>query len=75
MILIVRLIGVNAPELEKKSVPELTALREDFLFADSAAAFLKYLIEGKIIKLTFDRDLYDYIWKAAGLCMGAGCPR
>ena len=30
------------------------------MFADSAAAFLKNLIEGKIIKLTFDRELYDY---------------
>ncbi len=48
----VRLVGVDAPELVKKSV-------EDSLFADSAAAFLKNLIEGKIIKLTFDRELYD----------------
>ena len=48
----VRLIGVDAPELVKKSV-------EDSLFADSAAAFLKNLIEGKIIKLTFERELYD----------------
>ena len=55
----VRLIGIDAPELVKKSVPELTASREDSLFADSAAAFLKNLIEGKIIKLTFDRELYD----------------
>ena len=30
----VKLIGVDAPELEKKSVPESTASREDFLFAD-----------------------------------------
>ena len=49
----IRLVGVNAPELRKKSV-------EDSLFADSAAAFLKNLIEGRIIKLTFDRELYDY---------------
>ncbi len=55
----VRLIGVDAPDLRKKSIPELTASREDSLFADSAAAFLNYLIEGKIIKLTFDRKLYD----------------
>ena len=48
----IRLIGVNSPELRKKSV-------EDSLFADSAAAFLKNLIEGTIIKLTFDRELYD----------------
>ena len=56
----VRLIGVDAPELVKESVPELTASWEDSLFADSAAAFLKNLIEGKIVKLTFDRELYDY---------------
>ena len=49
----VRLLGIDTPELKKKSV-------EDSLFADSAAAFLKNLIEGTIIKLTFDRELYDY---------------
>ena len=56
----VRLLGVDTPELVKKSVPELTASREDSLFADSAASFLKNLIDGKVIKLTFDRDLYDF---------------
>ena len=48
----IRLIGINAPELMKISV-------EDSLFADSAAAFLKNLIEGKTIKLSFERKLYD----------------
>ena len=47
----VRLLGVNTPELHKKSI-------EDTLFADSAANFLKRLIDGKTIKLTFDRELY-----------------
>ena len=47
------LIGLDTPELKKKSV-------EDSLFADSAAAFLKNLIDGKIIKLTFDGNLYDF---------------
>ena len=49
----IRLAGVNAPELSKRSV-------EDSLFADSVETFLTNLIEGKIIKLTFDRELYDY---------------
>jgi len=47
----VRLLGVNTPELHKKSI-------EDTTFADSAANFLKRLIDGKTIKLTFDRNLY-----------------
>ena len=56
----IRLMGINAPELRKETVSEFIASREDSLFADSAAAFLNNLIEGKIIKLTFDRGLYDY---------------
>jgi micrococcal nuclease len=47
----VRLLGVDTPELLMKTI-------EDTLFADSAASFLKNLIEGKTIKLTFDRNLY-----------------
>ena len=43
----VRLLGVDTPELNKKSI-------EDTLFADSAAAFLRNLIDKKSIKLTFD---------------------
>ncbi|MFZ0456081.1 MAG: thermonuclease family protein [Ignavibacteriaceae bacterium] len=47
----VRLLGVNTPELHKTNI-------EDTLFADSAVHFLKMLIGGKTIKLTFDRGLY-----------------
>ena len=43
----VRLLGIDTPELNKNSI-------EDTLFADSAAAFLRSLIDKKTIKLTFD---------------------
>jgi endonuclease YncB( thermonuclease family) len=49
----VKLLGVNTPELEEKNI-------EDSLFADSAAHFLKMLIDKKIVKLTFDRKLYGF---------------
>ncbi len=50
----VRLLGVNTPELHKKSI-------EDTLFADSATHFLKRLIDGKNIKLTFDRNYTAFL--------------
>ena len=58
----VRMLGINTPEiarLNKHAEP----------FADSAAHFVKSLIEGKIVKLTFDDNTYDifgrllaYVW-------------
>ncbi len=54
----VRLLGVNTPELHKKSTEDTFPKGMDSQFADSAAHFLKRLIDGKIIKLTFDKELY-----------------
>ncbi len=58
----VRMLGINTPEiarLGKSSEP----------FADSAAHFVRSLIEGKKVKLTFDDNTYDifgrllaYVW-------------
>ncbi len=58
----VRMLGINTPEiarLGKSAEP----------FADSAAHFVKLLIEGKQVKLTFDENTYDifgrllaYVW-------------
>lgn len=49
----VRLLGVDTPELNKKDI-------EDSLFADSAAHFLRRLIDKKTVKLTFDKELYGF---------------
>ncbi len=58
----VRILGVNTPEIAR-----LGKTAEPF--ADSAASFIKSLIEGKSIKLTFDSKTYDifgrllsYVW-------------
>ena len=75
----VRLLGVDTPELNKKSI-------EDTLFADSAAAFLRNLIDKKSIKLTFDLSpftkggntngiFYDIYGRLLSLCLAHGLTR
>ena len=58
----VRMLGINTPEIARLNMPAEP-------FADSAAHFLKSLIEGKQVKLTFDENTYDifgrllaYVW-------------
>lgn len=58
----VRILGINAPEIERPGKPAQ-------LYADSAATFTRSLIEGKQIKLTFEDRTYDifgrllaYVW-------------
>ena len=58
----VRMLGINTPEIARLADPAQP-------FADSATSFVKSLIEGKSIKLTFDIKTYDifgrllaYVW-------------
>ncbi len=58
----VRMLGINTPEIARLNKPAEP-------FADSAAHFIKSLIEGKKVKLTFDENTYDifgrllaYVW-------------
>lgn len=58
----VRMLGINTPEIARLGKPPEP-------FADSAAHFIKSLIEGKKVKLTFDENTYDifgrllaYVW-------------
>ena len=58
----VRMLGINTPEIARLGKPAEP-------FADSAAHFVKLLIEGKQVKLTFDENTYDifgrllaYVW-------------
>ncbi len=58
----VRMLGVNTPEIAR-----LNKLAQPF--ADSATNFIKSLIDGKKVKLTFDGRTYDifgrllcYVW-------------
>ncbi len=58
----VRMLGINTPEIARLNKPAEP-------FADSAAHFVKLLIEGKQVKLTFDENTYDifgrllaYVW-------------
>ena len=58
----VRILGINAPEIERPGKPAQP-------YADSAASFTRSLIEGKQIKLTFEDRTYDifgrllaYVW-------------
>jgi len=58
----VRMLGIDTPELERNDKPAET-------FSDSAYYLTKSLIEGKIIKLTFDGKAFDifgrlltYVW-------------
>ena len=58
----VRILGVNTPEIARLNKPSQP-------FADSAASFIKSLIERKRVKLTFDGRTYDifgrllcYVW-------------
>ncbi|MHB8336099.1 MAG: thermonuclease family protein [Ignavibacteriaceae bacterium] len=58
----VRILGINAPEIERLGKPAQP-------YADSAATFTRSLIEGKQIKLTFENKTYDifgrllaYVW-------------
>lgn len=58
----VRMLGVNTPEIARLNKPAQP-------FADSAANFIKSLITGKKVKLTFDGSTYDifgrllcYVW-------------
>jgi len=58
----VRMLGIDTPELERNSRPAEP-------FSDSAKALTKQLIDGKIIKLTFDGKTFDifdrvlaYVW-------------
>ncbi len=58
----VRILGVNAPEIERPGKPAQP-------YADSAATYTRSLIEGKQIKLTFENKPYDifgrllaYVW-------------
>ncbi len=58
----VRMLGIDTPELERNSKPAEA-------FSDSAKTLTKQLIDGKIIKLTFDGrtfDIFDrvlaYVW-------------
>ncbi len=56
----VRMLGVDTPELHKKT-------KEDSLFADSAAAFTRSLINGKTIKLTFENTAATKYGDQSGL--------
>lgn len=49
----VRMLGVDTPELASNSKPAE-------LFSDSAKVLTKQLIDGKIIKLTFDGKSFDF---------------
>ena len=58
----VRMLGINTPEIARLNKPAEP-------FADSASHFVKSLIEGKQVKLTFDENTYDifgrvlaYVW-------------
>ena len=58
----VRMLGINTPEIERLGKPAEP-------FADSAAHYVKTLIEGKQVKLMFDENIYDmfgrllaYVW-------------
>ncbi|MCL5030119.1 MAG: thermonuclease family protein [Bacteroidetes bacterium] len=58
----VRMLGINTPEIARLNKPAQP-------FADSAAHFVKTLIEGKQVRLTFDENTYDifgrvlaYVW-------------
>ena len=58
----VRMLGINTPEIARLNKPAEP-------FADSAAHFIRSLIEGKKVKLTFDDNTYDifgrllaYVW-------------
>ncbi len=58
----VRMLGINTPEIARLNKPAEP-------FADSAAHFLKSLIQGKQVNLTFDENTYDifgrvlaYVW-------------
>lgn len=58
----VRMLGIDTPELERNGKPAES-------FSDSAHNFTKFLIDGKIIKLTFDGKAFDifgrllaYVW-------------
>ena len=58
----VRMLGINTPEIARLS-------KHAEPFADSATHFVKSLIEGKQVKLTFDENTYDifgrllaYVW-------------
>lgn len=58
----VRMLGVDTPELQRSGKPAEP-------FSDSAYHYTKSLIEGKIIKLTFDEKSFDifgrllaYVW-------------
>jgi len=57
-----RMLGVNTPEISRLNKPAQP-------FADSASNFIKSLIDGKRVKLTFDGKTYDifgrllcYVW-------------
>ncbi|MGK9476732.1 thermonuclease family protein [Melioribacter sp. OK-6-Me] len=49
----VRMLGIDTPELEKNGKPAEP-------FSDSAKVLTKQLIDGKIIKLTFDGKAFDF---------------
>ena len=58
----VRMLGINTPEIARLGKPADS-------FADSAAHFVKSLIESKQVKLTLDENTYDifgrvlaYVW-------------
>ncbi len=58
----VRMLGVNTPEIERLGKPAEA-------FADSAFHFIRALLLGKFVKLTFDEKTYDmfgrllaYVW-------------